>query len=33
MAQALAARSRSKTPDDAPVDDDFEVLNFVTAVP
>jgi hypothetical protein len=32
MSQALVAQSRSKTPDDAPIDDDFELLNFVTAV-
>jgi hypothetical protein len=32
MAQTLVAQSRSKTSDDAPVDDDFKLLNFVTAV-
>jgi hypothetical protein len=32
MAQALVAQSRSKTSDDAPVDDDSKLLNFVAAV-
>jgi hypothetical protein len=32
MAQALVARSGSKTPDDAPIDNNSEVLNFVTTV-
>jgi hypothetical protein len=31
-AQALMARSRSKLSDDAPVDDDLNLLNFITAV-
>jgi hypothetical protein len=30
--QALVARSDSKVPDDAPVDDDPNLLNFVVAV-
>jgi hypothetical protein len=31
-AQALMARSRSKLSDDAPVDDDLNLLNFITVV-
>jgi hypothetical protein len=31
-AQALVAQSGSKASDDAPVDDDPDLLNFVTAV-
>jgi hypothetical protein len=31
-AQALVARSGSKASDDAPVDDDLDLLNFVAAV-
>jgi hypothetical protein len=30
--QALVDRSRSKAPDDAPIDDNLNLLNFVTAV-
>jgi hypothetical protein len=32
MAQTLVARSGSKTPDEALVDDDSELLNFVAAL-
>jgi hypothetical protein len=32
MAQALVAQSGSKMPNDAPVDDDSKLLNFVAAV-
>jgi hypothetical protein len=32
MAQVLVARLGSKAPDDAPVDNDPELLNFVGAV-
>jgi hypothetical protein len=32
MARTLVARSRSKALDDAPVDDDSKLLNFVMAV-
>jgi hypothetical protein len=32
MAQTLVTRSRSKTPNDAPIDDNFELLNFVAVV-
>jgi hypothetical protein len=31
-AQALVARLRSKAPDDAPVDNDLNLLNFIVAV-
>jgi hypothetical protein len=32
MAQALVARSGSKAPNDAPINDDPKLLNFVAAV-
>jgi hypothetical protein len=32
MVEALVDRSRSKTSNDAPVDDNSELLNFVTVV-
>jgi hypothetical protein len=33
MAKALVARSGSMAPDDSPIDDDPDLLNFTMAVP